>query len=57
MDIYELLKACKISLIEIDGKLEIAEQLTVEDCKDLLKAHQARYSRRTRQCGNKTVII
>lgn len=30
MDIYELLKACNISLIEIDGELEIAEQLTIE---------------------------
>lgn len=37
MDIYELLKACNISLIEIDGKPEIAEQLTVKDCKKLLK--------------------
>lgn len=41
MDIYELLKVCNISLVEIYGKLEVAEQLTVDGLQYLLELTNA----------------
>jgi hypothetical protein len=50
MDIYELLKVCNISLVEINGKPEIAEQLTVESLQEVVNQvkNQARLAEKHR---------